>query len=116
MEIKDTEGLTPIRDTARFESQPRTGNSTIDNIKRTIAEKLKSAAGALKERTGQQNATSPYADKASGWLDTAADYVRDLDPNQMKTDIQKQVRSNPGRSLLIVGAAGLVLGALLRRR
>jgi ElaB/YqjD/DUF883 family membrane-anchored ribosome-binding protein len=39
-----------------------------------------------------------------------------MDPQKIKTDIQDQMRRNPGRSLLIAGAAGLILGALLRRR
>ena len=53
--------------------------------------------------------------QAAGWLDDAAEYVREVDPQKVKSDIQLQVRSNPGRSLLIAGAAGLLLGILLRR-
>jgi ElaB/YqjD/DUF883 family membrane-anchored ribosome-binding protein len=48
-------------------------------------------------------------------LSDAASYVRDVDPQQIKTDIQDEVKRNPGRALLIAGAAGLLLGVLFRR-
>ncbi|HKP11676.1 MAG TPA: hypothetical protein VJZ91_06180, partial [Blastocatellia bacterium] len=70
---------------------------------------------SLGAKSGQNTTVSQYAGQASGWLNNAADYVRDIEPEQVKTDIQKQVRSNPGRSLLIAVGAGLALGILLRR-
>jgi len=115
-QINKNESLTPVQDSSSYEPQSRSGASTFDNIKSTVADKLKSAAATLKAK-GEQNANvSGYTDQASGWLAGAADYVREADPSQIKTDIQRQVRSNPTRSLLIAGAAGLILGALFRRR
>jgi ElaB/YqjD/DUF883 family membrane-anchored ribosome-binding protein len=93
------------------QSQARSGGSTFDNIKTTVADKLNTAADALRQKTGQTG----YAGQASDWLTNAADYVRDVDPAQLKSTIQEQVRSNPGRSLLIAAGAGLALGILLRR-
>ena len=116
METTNTESLTPVRDTSRYESSPKSGNSTLNTIKTTVADKLKSAAQALSQRSGQNSSVSQYAGQAAGLLNNAADYVREIEPNQVKADIQKQVRSNPGRSLLIAGVAGLVLGTLFRRR
>jgi ElaB/YqjD/DUF883 family membrane-anchored ribosome-binding protein len=116
METTNTESLTPVRDTSRYESSPSSGKSTLNNIKTTVADKLKSAAQTLGQKSGQDTTVSQYAGQASGWLNNAADYVRDVEPEQVKADIQKQVRTNPGRSLLIAGVAGLVLGALFRRR
>lgn len=116
-QVKDTDSLTPVQDTHRYETKSPVGNSTFENIKSTVADKLRTASEALKGRAGQDDtAVSGYAKQASGWLAGASDYVRDLDTKQVKTDIQHQVRTNPGRSLIIAGAAGLVLGALLRRR
>ncbi|MEN3334755.1 MAG: hypothetical protein V7641_4120 [Blastocatellia bacterium] len=97
-------------------SQARNSGSKFDNIKATVADKLKSAADTLRQKSGQNSATAGYANQASDWLNHSADYVRDIDPAQIKSDIQQQVHSNPGRSLLIAGAAGLALGILLRRR
>jgi ElaB/YqjD/DUF883 family membrane-anchored ribosome-binding protein len=116
METNNNESLSPGRVTSPYQSNPRSGNSTLDNIKTTVADKLKSAAQTLSEKSGQNSTVSQYAGQASSWLNNAADYVREIQPDQVKTDIQKQVRTNPGRSLLIAGVAGLVLGTLFRRR
>jgi ElaB/YqjD/DUF883 family membrane-anchored ribosome-binding protein len=115
MDQINNEGLTPIRDTSSNQPQSQSG-SKFDNIKGTVADKLKAAAQTLKSKGEQNTNVSGYASQASGWLEGAADYVRDVDPSQIKTDIQRQVRTNPARSLLIAGAAGLILGALFRRR
>jgi ElaB/YqjD/DUF883 family membrane-anchored ribosome-binding protein len=90
---------------------------SLDTIKDTVADKLHAVAGAIQQKAGQnpEVAGAGYAGQAAGWLDDAAGYVREVDPQKIKSDLQKQVRSNPGRSLLIAGAAGLLLGILLRR-
>ena len=115
-QINNNESLTPVQNRSGQEPQSPSGASKFDNIKSTVADKLKSAATALKAKGEQNTNVSGYASQASGWLEGAADYVRDADPSQIKTDIQRKVRSNPGRSLLIAGAAGLILGAIFRRR
>ena len=100
------------------EGRVQGGNSTFDNIKSAVADKLHTAASTIHEKAGpgENNALSDYGRQAADWLDRSADYVRDFDPQQVKTEIENQVRRNPGRSLLIAGAAGLILGALFRRR
>jgi ElaB/YqjD/DUF883 family membrane-anchored ribosome-binding protein len=97
-------------------SNQNNSSSTFNNIKSTIADKMESAADALRQNSGQARAGAGYVNQASDWLGYAADYVRDIEPAQIKSDLQRQVRSNPGRTLLIAGAAGLALGILLRRR
>jgi ElaB/YqjD/DUF883 family membrane-anchored ribosome-binding protein len=94
-------------------------DSGVNKVKKTIAEKLKTAAEVIRQKTGQPERTgtlAAYGTQASKWLDSSADYVRELDIDQVKTDLQQQVRHNPGRSLLIAGAVGLVLGTIFRRR
>lgn len=92
------------------------GNSKLTNIKETVADKLHATAAAIKQKGGQsQGELRGYANQAAGWLDGAADYVQEIDPQKVKSDIQNQVKRNPGRSLLIAGAAGLLIGVLLRR-
>lgn len=103
---------------ARYESQggSESAGVSLDTIKEAVADKLHAAAGAIQQKAGQKQLDQGgYIGQAAGWLDNAADYVRDVDPQSVKSDLQKQVRSNPGRSLLIAGAAGLFLGILLRR-
>jgi ElaB/YqjD/DUF883 family membrane-anchored ribosome-binding protein len=100
-----------------FESEA-TGVSTVEALKDTVAGKLQAAATAIQKSVGQnQNPKlAKYGEQAANWLDGAADYVRDADPQKFKTELQSRVRQNPGRSLLVAGAAGLLLGVLLRRR
>lgn len=112
-QLNNTESLAPTRENIEYESGR---NPTLDNIKGKVVEGLKSAAGSLRQKGSQDGAMSDYASRASGWLDTAGDYVRDMDVSHVKTDIQRQMRANPGRALLIAGAAGLIVGALFRRR
>jgi len=111
-QVDRSEDFTPNQN----KTQVRNSGSTFNNIKTTVAETLHSAAEAIRQKTGQNNAAAGRAGQASDLLNTAADYVRDIEPAQIKSDLQKQVRSNPGRSLLIASAAGLALGMLLRRR
>lgn len=96
------------------------GSSTFNQVKTTVADKLHTAAAAIRQKVEQSpdpdKAMKGYGSQASEWLEHSADYVRDIDAQKLKTDLQDQVRRNPGRSLLIAGAAGLILGALLRRR
>ena len=97
----------------------RGAGSTFDNLKETVADKLHTAAGAIQDkvgRGGQASGVSEYGRTAAEWLDRSSDYVRGMDPQQLRTDVENQVRRNPGRSLLIAGAAGLILGAIFRRR
>lgn len=96
-------------------------DSTFDQIKTTVAEKLHTAAETLHEKTSRgdpesQNSLSSYGREAADWLDRSADYIEEIDPQRVRTDIENQVRRHPGRSLLLAGAAGLLLGVWLRRR
>ena len=112
-EMKDDALITDPQ-TESYRSELTSGGST---LKDTVADKLHAAAGIIQEKAGQnQNTTiSSYAGQAANWLDDAAEYVREADPQRVKSDVQSQVRRNPGRSLLVAGAAGLLLGFLLRR-
>jgi ElaB/YqjD/DUF883 family membrane-anchored ribosome-binding protein len=81
---------------------------------------MESAANSIRERTrrvdNRAGSLSLYAERASRWLDTSSEYLKRHDISEIKDDAKAQIRRNPGRSLLIAGAVGLVVGALLRRR
>jgi ElaB/YqjD/DUF883 family membrane-anchored ribosome-binding protein len=99
--------------------EPTRGEPAIDTWKNKLAEKLQSAAITVQDKARAANEDSPistYGEKASRWLNNSADYLNKKDFEQMKTDVREQIRRNPGRSLLIAGAAGLILGTILRRR
>lgn len=108
-----------------FNAEDNWGNSAgekrgsgLDNVRSTLADKLRAAAETMRQKTATSDAgeTSGLGGQASDWLDRSAKYVDEFDPQQLKEDLSTEVRRNPGRSLLIAGAAGLILGAILRRR
>jgi ElaB/YqjD/DUF883 family membrane-anchored ribosome-binding protein len=93
--------------------------STFKQIRSTVADKLQAAAQTLHakaDRPGQQAELTAYGHRAADWLERSADYVNEIEPQRIKSDLENQVRRNPGRSLLVAGIVGLALGGLLRRR
>lgn len=100
----------------KFQGQ---GGSTFNQMKSTVAGKLHAAADSLHQSAGrgtEETKITRFGHQAADWLDKSADYVSHMEPAQVRNDIESGVRKNPGRSLLIAGAVGLVLGGLLRRR
>jgi len=67
-------------------------------------------------RQDAQSGMAHYGKQASEWLDHSAEYVRQFDYKQANAGLREYVGQSPGRSLLIAGAVGLVIGAILRRR
>lgn len=112
-----TDDETGAQQTLDRRTEQPSQTSTLDTIKDTVASKLHAAAGVIQQKASESPNTTAgsYAGQAANWLDDAAGYVRDADPQKIKSDLQNQVRHNPGRSLLVAGAAGLLLGFLIRR-
>jgi len=90
-----------------------------ERIQVRIADKLRQAADSLISKTEDNKTPRELANlgsQAGSWLHNSADYIEQMEPKKVKEDITEQVRRNPGRSLLVAGAVGLVLGAIFRRR
>ena len=101
------------------ESQGADKSTGFENVKNIIADKLHNAAEALGEKAADHEAQcgiAHYGKHASEWLDHSAEYVRKFDYKQEDARVREYVRQSPGRSLLIAGAVGLIIGAILRRR
>jgi len=89
------------------------------NVKTMIADKLHKVAETLGQKAANQDAqsgTAQYKQQASELLEQSAEYVRQFDYKQTDAKVRDYVRQRPGRSLLIAGAVGLIIGAILRRR
>lgn len=101
------------------EISPTPIEASSDRIQTRIADKLHQAAEALfgktEDKETQQDAEN-FGTQAGAWLHHSADYIEQLESKKIKDDITEQVRRNPGKSLLVAGAAGLILGAILRRK
>ena len=107
-----------IEETAA-ESQGSDKSTGFENVKNIIANKLHKVAEALGEKAADQGAQCgivQYGKQASEWLDQSAEYVRQFDYEAVDARVREYVRQSPGRSLLLAGAVGLIIGAILRRR
>ena len=101
------------------ESQGSGKSTGLENVKNIIADQLHNVAEGLGEKAADQGAQcgmAQYGKQASEWLDQSAGYVRQFDYAQADARVREYVRQRPGRSLLIAGAVGLIIGAILRRR
>ena len=101
------------------ESEIESSGASIDRIKVRIAGKLRRAARTLHGKAeGNQTPreAANFGSHASAWLHNSADYIEGVEPKKIKDDITEQVRRNPGKSLLVAAAVGLILGAIFRRK
>ena len=98
---------------------PEPDSGVPNSVRTRLAALLHQAAEALHQKSsrgGLRDGRSEGLGHAADWLDQSADYVKQADMQQVKADVANQIRRNPGRSLLVAGAVGLFLGALIRRR
>jgi ElaB/YqjD/DUF883 family membrane-anchored ribosome-binding protein len=103
--------------TAEFQGSSKSPG--FEKAKHIIADKLHTAAEALGGKAAAQGTPSglaQYGKQASEWLDQSAEYVRQFDYAREDAKVREYVKQSPGRSLLIAGAVGLVIGAIWRRR
>jgi hypothetical protein len=99
-------------------------------LKATLADKLEAGAEKLRSHsqsgsyagaTGQgsvatdSGALGQVSDKLATGMKASADFLRNADLDNMKSGIEKQVRENPGRSLLIAAGLGYLLGKAFRK-
>jgi ElaB/YqjD/DUF883 family membrane-anchored ribosome-binding protein len=96
----------------------RTASQTVDDGRKTAADRLGSAASAVRDRADQLPGgpkVQQFAHAAADRLNTTADYMRSHDAKGMLADVKGVVKKNPGPSLIIAAAVGFVLGRALNR-
>ena len=90
-----------------------TAADKIDKNRSAAAGGIEKAASALHEKAdslpGGEKVTS-IAHAAADKLNSTAEYVREHDVNKMMDDVEIVVKNNPGRSLLVAGAIGFLVG------
>ncbi len=98
------------------------------DLKATLADKLEAGAQKLRQRNQGDGATELGAtgttterskvDRATeslaGGMESTANWVRNANMEDMKSGVERQVRENPGRSLLVAVGVGYLLGKLFR--
>ena len=90
-----------------------------ENVKNIIADKLHGAAGVLGKKAEDREDQSGMAQcekQATEWLDQSSEYIRQFDYEDADAEVREYVNQRPGQSLLIAGIAGLIMGAVFRRR
>lgn len=58
---------------------------------------------------------SQVTTKVAGGMESASEWLRDVDMEGMKASIEQQVKEHPGRTLLIAVGLGYLLGKALRK-
>jgi len=101
-------------------------------LKTSLADRLEQGAEKLRQRahggaqyagaTGEGNVSvaendkmAQVADKVAGGMQSTANWVRNADIETVKTDIERQVKEHPARSLLVAVGLGYLLGKAFRR-
>lgn len=116
----DEEPLYLGQDSEASLRRPGAQAEPLDQIKTSLSDAVRKAAGsldrAIAQNSNQNDAIHRYGQHATAWLERSADYIQDFEPKEVATQVRDEVRRNPGRSLLIAGAAGLALGVIFRRR
>jgi hypothetical protein len=100
--------------------------------KNSLADVLEAGAERLRSRGGQQLAGSTgygegtvttgdggrvaeIGQRVAGGLQSSADWLREADLDGLRQGVERQVRENPGRTLLIAVGLGYLLGKAFRR-
>jgi ElaB/YqjD/DUF883 family membrane-anchored ribosome-binding protein len=90
-------------------------------MKRQLADKLETGAGRLRQRaTNTQKIDNAIAttkqrvvetsDRVAAGMERSADWLRNTNVSSFQEGLERRVRENPGRTLLIAGAIGYLLG------
>lgn len=90
-------------------------------LKAQLADKLESGAGKLRERSTDtakiddaiataKSQVADASDRVASGMEKSAEWLRDANMSSIKQGLERQVKENPGRTLLIAGAIGYLLG------
>jgi ElaB/YqjD/DUF883 family membrane-anchored ribosome-binding protein len=90
-------------------------------MKTQLADKLETGAGRLRQRANNTKkiddaiATTKQrvmetSDRVASGMERSADWLRNASVTSFQQGLERQVRENPGRTLLIAGAIGYLLG------
>jgi ElaB/YqjD/DUF883 family membrane-anchored ribosome-binding protein len=107
-----TQGTTDDRQRTKTER----GSGEIQTVIANEMEKVAEFVGRKASDQETDSSISEIGKQAAGWLDQSADYVRQFEYDRAEADIREYVKKSPGRSLLIAGGIGLVIGVIMRRR
>lgn len=106
-----------------------TARERAGELKSSLADKLEQGADKLRSRGGSasfagaagdgsvamDNRADQITTRLAGGMQSSAEWLREADLDNMRVGIERQVRENPGRSLLVAVGLGYLLGKAFRR-
>ena len=106
-----------------------TAREKAGELKSSLADKLEQGADKLRSRGGSpsfagaagdgsvamDNRADQITTRLAGGMQSSAEWLREADLENMRVGIERQVRENPGRSLLVAVGLGYLLGKAFRR-
>lgn len=106
-----------------------TAREKAGELKSSLADKLEQGADKLRSRGGSasfagaagdgsvamDNRADQITTRLAGGMQGTAEWLREADLENMRVGIERQVRENPGRSLLVAVGLGYLLGKAFRR-
>ena len=108
-----------VDETVNTVTEHQCSSTCFEKVNNSIADTLHNAAGALGAKAAEidsEPGLARFGKLASERFNQSAEYVRQFDCKPADVIIRKIIRQSPGRSLLIAGALGLLVGAVVRRR
>jgi hypothetical protein len=122
------EGMQGTIDQTRQAAQEKLGQvrEKATTLKATLADKLEQGAQRIRQRSANASVTEMGAatedrvrdtgSKVASGMQNTADWLRTADMQSVKSGVERQVRTNPGRTLLVALGLGYVAGRIMRGR
>lgn len=79
-----------------------------------VAERIDRLASDRLRGTGGGERAADAAQSTAGWIAGVSDYMRETDLDNLRSDLESEVRRRPLRSVLIAIGAGWLLGKIIR--
>jgi ElaB/YqjD/DUF883 family membrane-anchored ribosome-binding protein len=90
-------------------------------LKSQLADKLETSASTIRKRSSDtakiddaiattKEKVADAGDRVASGMEKSAEWLRETNASSLKEGLERQVKQNPGRTLLIAGAIGYLLG------
>lgn len=121
MEEEHSEPRASIEVHDKVEESAETIRERAVQLKTQLADKLETGAGRLRQRATDtagiddaiavtKERVANASDRVAIGMERSADWLRNANLSSAQQKLERQVRENPGRTLLIAGAIGYLLG------
>lgn len=129
-QVKDRAGQAANTARERASEFAGTAREKAGELKSSLADKLEQGADRLRNRGGNTSVAGVAGDgsmtmnsgnadqltsRLAGGMQGTAEWLREADLENMRASVEREVRENPGRSLLVAVGLGYLLGKAFRR-